>query len=133
MGLTSNEIEAANRAEAIALLVRAGYRVYRPEADCYGEDLILRTPRQKLLAVQLKGRMTVDWNRYGKKSLWMLFPSTKFRAGVGRKWFLVPHDKLYKLMKVKHGHASSFEGAWSCPTVPKSECLSLAKFEVTSS
>lgn len=35
IGLTSNEIEAANRAEAIALLIRAGYRVYRPEADCY--------------------------------------------------------------------------------------------------
>jgi hypothetical protein len=38
--LTANEIEAANRAEATALLIRAGYRVYRPEADCYGEDLI---------------------------------------------------------------------------------------------
>ena len=42
--LTSNEIEAANRAEATALLIRAGYRVYRPEADCYGEDLVVRTP-----------------------------------------------------------------------------------------
>src|SRR5258708_13769158 len=130
MELTANEIEAANRAEASSLLVRAGYRVYRPEADCYGEDLILRTPKGKLLAVQLKGRMTVDWNRYGKKSLWMLFPSTKFRASVGRKWFLVPHDKLYKLMKVKHGHASSFDGAWTCATFPKSTRLSLAGFEV---
>jgi hypothetical protein len=36
--LTANEIEAANRAEATALLIRVGYRVYRPEADCYGED-----------------------------------------------------------------------------------------------
>jgi hypothetical protein len=42
--LTNNEIEAANRAESTALLIRAGYRVYRPEADCYGEDLIVRTP-----------------------------------------------------------------------------------------
>ena len=41
---TANEIEAANRAEATALLIRSGYRVYRPEADCFGEDLILRTP-----------------------------------------------------------------------------------------
>jgi len=130
MGLTCNEIEAANRAEAIALLIRAGYRVSRPEADCYGEDLILRTPQGQLLPVQLKARMTVDKKRYGNKSLWMLFPSAKFRANVGRKWFLVPHDKLYKLMKVKHGHASSFDGVWSCATVPKSECLSLTGFEV---
>ena len=39
--LTSNEVEAANRAEATALLIRADYRVYRPEADCYGEDLVV--------------------------------------------------------------------------------------------
>jgi hypothetical protein len=32
MPLDSNEIEAANRAEATATLLRAGYRVYRPEA-----------------------------------------------------------------------------------------------------
>lgn len=56
--LKANEIEAANRAEATALLIRDGYRVYRPEADCYGEDLILRTPSGELRAVQLKSRMT---------------------------------------------------------------------------
>ena len=38
-GITDNELEAANRAEAMVLLIRAGYRVYRPEADAYGEDL----------------------------------------------------------------------------------------------
>src|SRR5881396_3754081 len=75
---TGNEIEAANRAEATALLIRVGYRVYRPEADCYGEDLVLRTPSGKLRAVQLKSRMTVDRHKYGGTSLWMLFPSTKF-------------------------------------------------------
>ena len=66
---TSNEIEAANRAEATALLIRAGYRVYRPEADCYGEDLILRTPTGELLPVQLKSRMTVNRDKYGSSSL----------------------------------------------------------------
>jgi len=62
--LTSNEKEAANRAEVTALLIRAGYRVYRPEADCYGEDLILRTPKGELRPVQLKARPEVDWKRY---------------------------------------------------------------------
>jgi phosphoglycolate phosphatase-like HAD superfamily hydrolase len=42
--LAHNEIEAANRAEATAILIRAGYRVYRPEADVSGEDLVIRTP-----------------------------------------------------------------------------------------
>ncbi len=60
INLTSNEIEAANRAEATEILIRAGFRVYRPEADCYGEDLILRKPNGELLAVQLKSRWTVD-------------------------------------------------------------------------
>lgn len=36
--------EAANRAEVTALLIRYGYRVYRPEADIEGEVLVLRLP-----------------------------------------------------------------------------------------
>jgi hypothetical protein len=36
MPITANEIEAANRAEATAILIRHGYRVYRPEADVSG-------------------------------------------------------------------------------------------------
>ena len=39
--MNSNEIEAANRAEATAILMRAGYRVYRPEADVSGENLVI--------------------------------------------------------------------------------------------
>jgi hypothetical protein len=131
MKLTSNEIEAANRAEATALLIREGYRVYRPEADCYGEDLIVRTPKGKFLVVQLKGSLAVDRNKYGSKSIWMLFPSRKFRTDVERKWFLVPHDKLYKLMEHEHGHADCFDGRWRSPTISKSDCLFLAKFELS--
>jgi len=52
--LTSNEVEAANRAEATALLIRAGYRVHPPEADCYGDDLVVRTPSGELLPLQLR-------------------------------------------------------------------------------
>jgi hypothetical protein len=91
--LTSNEIEAANRAEATEILIRAGFRVYRPEADCYGEDLILRNPNGELLAVQLKSRWTVDQKYFGH-SLWMLFPEEPYNPG--RRWFLVLHDELYK-------------------------------------
>jgi hypothetical protein len=127
-GITDNEQEAANRAEAMVLLIRAGYRVYRPEADAYGEDLILRTPTGKLRAVQLKGRMTVNRRKYGQKSLWMLFPSTTFRSDVRREWFLVPHDQLYEMLRKKHGKAPAFSKEWHCRTVPAADRKHLAKF-----
>ncbi len=50
--LTSNEIEAANRAEATAILIRTGFRVYRPEADVSGEDIVIRTPDGELCATR---------------------------------------------------------------------------------
>lgn len=132
-GLTSNELEAANRAEATALLIRAGYRVYRPEADCYGEDLIVRAPDGKLRAVQLKGRPHVDWNRYGKgRSIWMLFPDPK-SEGLGRKWFLVPHDEFYKWVKFRHGHTPKWNEAWNYPTVSRELNRFLARFIVVRS
>jgi hypothetical protein len=129
--LTPNEKEAANRAEVTALLIRAGYRVYRPEADCYGEDLILRTPNGNLRAVQLKARPEVDWNRYGGRSLWMLFPDPK--GSSGRKWFLVPHDEFYEWTKRKHGHAPKWKEAWSYPTVSEELGRFLHEFAVTPS
>jgi hypothetical protein len=109
--LTSNEIEAANRAEATALLIKTGYRVFSPEAACYGEDMILRTPSGELRSVQVKGRATVDLNRYGKKALWMLFPGGRSNSETGRNWFLVPHDLFYEWVKEKHGHTPK----WSDP------------------
>lgn len=115
--LSSNEIEAANRAEVTALLIRAGYRVYRPEADCYGEDLVLRAPDGKLLPTQLKSCPDVNWKKYGKRSLWMLFPDPK--SSNPRKWFLVPHDRFYEWAKEKHGRAPKWRDAWHWPYVPK--------------
>ena len=128
--LTPNEREAANRAEVTSLLIPAGYRVYRPEADCYGEDLILRTPNGQLRAVQLKARPEVDWNRYGGKSLWMLFPDPVGRGG--RKWFLVNHDKFYKWTKERHGRARGWKEAWSYPTVSKDLGRFLDRFTIAS-
>jgi len=127
-GITDNELEAANRAEAMVLLIRAGYRVYRPEADAYGEDLILRTPTGKLLAVQLKGRMTVNRRKYGQRFLWMLFPGTPFRTDVRRDWYLVPHDELYEMLRKKHGKAPAFAKEWHCREVPAADRTHLARF-----
>jgi hypothetical protein len=126
--LTTNEREAANRAEVAAILIRSGYRVYRPEADCYGEDLILRTPSGELRAVQLKASPDVNWKKYGKRSLWMLFPDPK--SSGPRKWFLVPHDKFYAWAKGRHGHAPKWNEAWHWPYVPRELGRFLRKFAI---
>lgn len=128
--LTPNEIEAVNRAGATALLIRSGYRVYRPEADCYGEDLILRTPTGELRSVQLKGRPTVDLNRYGKKALWMLFPEPK-NSEAGRNWFLIPHDLFYEWVKGKHGHTPKWSDTWNFPIISKQLGAFLNEFAIT--
>lgn len=130
VNLTSNEVEVANRAEAIAILIRKGYRVYRPEADCYGEDLVIRTPSGDLCAVQLKSRPTVDQGKYGsRRDLWMLFPDRK--PITARRWFLVPHASLYNWIKAKHGHAEKWNETWSCPKSTKALDEFLEAYEIT--
>lgn len=111
--LRSNEVEAANRAEATALLIRAGYRIYRPEADCDGEDLVVRTPAGKLRVAQLKSRPTVDKGRYWGRAIWMLFPDPT--GGPGRAWYLAPHDRLYRWFKRRSGQAPKWDGRWHTP------------------
>ncbi len=112
--LTSNEIEAANRAEATAILIRAGYRVYRPEADVSGEDLVVRSPDGNLCSTQMKGRPAVDWSCYGGREIWMLFPDPA-GAKPGRPWFFIKHDELFVWVKNRHGAAPGWSDAWSYP------------------
>lgn len=112
--LSSNLEEAGNRAEATAILIRKGYKVYRPEADDGGEDLVLRTPNGELLAVQLKGRLHVERDKYAAPAIWMLFPDSPWAADRARDWFLVPHDALFEIMRQRHRHADGFaEGKWT--------------------
>lgn len=127
--LLGNELEAANRAEVTALLIRAGFRVYRPEADVHGEDLVLRNPQGDLRSVQLKSRPHVDWHRYGDRGTWMLFPDPKFR--LGRDWFLIEHDRLFATFKEWHGHTPGWSDMWSTPTLSKKLRLYLDPFSQT--
>jgi hypothetical protein len=113
-----NEVEAANRAEVTALLIRAGYHVYRPEADIDGEDLVLRTPKPDgiLLSVQQKARPYVDRERYGGRGLYMLFPDPE--GGAGREWYLVDHDILLEYFMKHHGETQSGQkGIWYTPGI----------------
>jgi hypothetical protein len=118
--LSSNLLEAAKRAEVTALLIRAGYRVYRPEADTDGEDLVLRRPDGSLIPVQQKGRVHVEREKYSSRSIWMLFPDAPFNGVRQRHWFLVEHDLLYEWLEHQHGHAPGFaDGKWSCRSPAK--------------
>lgn len=129
--LPSPLIEAANRAEATARLIRAGYRVYRPEADVEGEDLVLRRADGELIAVQLKSRLTVDWNRYGERGTWMLFPDAPWNHTARREWFLVPHDQLYAFLADQHKHTQSFaEKIWSARQPTKTARVFLEPFRL---
>ncbi|QFT76773.1 hypothetical protein [Erythrobacter sp. THAF29] len=114
-----------------ALLIRRGYLVYRPEADVGGEDLVLRLPDERLAAVQLKSRMTVDWNRYGGKGMWMLFPDQPWNSLTRRCWFLVPHDELFEFLNENHGHTKSFaDKRWSAIRPSKAALLFLEDFKL---
>ena len=112
--MNSREIEAANRAEVTAILIRAGYRVYRPEADVSGEDLVVRTPAGELRQVQMKSRPTVEAKRYKGNDLWMLFPDPN-GPKPGRSWFFIEHDVLFDWIKKRHGTTKGWSEAWSYP------------------
>jgi hypothetical protein len=106
---STNAIEAANRAEVTAILIRAGYRVYRPEADVSGEDLVIRIPEGELRSVQMKARPLVHSKLYGGKryagsEMWMLFPDPTGDIP-GRPWFFIKHDMLFNWYKKRHGAA----------------------------
>lgn len=122
--------EAANRAEATALLIRYGYRVYRPEADIEGEDLVLRLPTGMLLGAQLKPRPLVDWRRYGGRALWMLFPDRSFTPDVRRSWFLIPHDMFFDWVRARHGHAPAWADHWGYPQMGKDLRAFLSDYEL---
>ena len=115
--LKSNEIEAANRAEATALLIRCRYRVYRPEADVSGEDLVIRKTDGTLVPVQLKSRLTVNRPKYGKDGTWMLFPDSNDQK-FGRSWFLISHNELFDYLKQEH---PKLIDAWHNGKISKAE------------
>jgi hypothetical protein len=121
-------IEAANRAEATALLIRQGYRVFSPEADVEGVDFVVRTPDSELRPVQLKGRPTADIARYGSASIWILFPEPG-QVPFRRKWFLVPHELLLAYVKERRRSEKPLKGR-SMSSIPKPLAKLIAKFEV---
>jgi hypothetical protein len=67
--------EASNRADATALLIRCGFRVYRPEADIGGEDLIVLTPHMHLRGKDARFEATYP---DGRKETLLLVPHYNF-------------------------------------------------------
>ena len=122
--------ESANRGEVTALLIRSGFRVYRPEADVYGEDLVVWSPNSETFhAVQLKGRPIVDKAKYGGRNIWMLFPSARYNPSVSRDWFLVPHDEFLSWVAERHTSVAT-TGHWSYPTISKDLAIFLQPYVI---
>ena len=116
---SNNQItEAINLNEVTSILLNKGFMLYRPEVDINGVDFLLKTPLGFIQKCQLKSRAYVEWNRYGGKDIFMVFPG---KGDVGnRDWYLIPHDKLFGILKQKHGHAPQWNHVkhgeyWHCP------------------
>ncbi len=96
-------IEAANRAEVTALLIRCSYRVYRPEADIEGEDLVLRLPDGTLGAAQLKPRDLRRPAAIRRPGPAHAVPRRPVHTGRAASVVLVPHDPLFLEVERRHG------------------------------
>jgi hypothetical protein len=123
-------VDAANRAEATAFLIRSGYKVYCPEADCDGEDLVVQHPSGELRAVRIKARPIVDWKRYGARRLWMLFPSAPYDHTALRGWFLILHDHFYNWVERRHLSAPKWASHWSYPIISEDLRAFLGEWEL---
>lgn len=77
--------------------------------------------------MQLKGRPTVEWLRYGGRSIWMLFPDPH-GPFPGRDWFLVDHDTFYAWVADRHGQSAKWEQSWSYSYISKSLGVFLAPY-----
>ena len=116
MRLGPQLVEAANRAEVSALLIRGGYRVFTPEADFEGVDLLLQDPDGGLRKTQMKARPTCD-GKYRGKDIWMLFPAPG-EVTFERDRFLIRYDNVYKEFKRRYKPAKDLVGR-SLSTMPK--------------
>ena len=99
------------------LLTRKGYEVHPPR-EIHGLRFLVKSPDRKYLECQFKRRAFVQWETLGNDELYMIFPG-KDEAG-SREWYLVPHDKLFEILKASHGHAPKWNNPklgeiWHCP------------------
>lgn len=101
--MNTNLIEAQNLNEVSALFLKKKFMIYRPEADIDGIDFIIQTPENSFLKCRLKSRAYVQWNKYGNKNIYMVFPGKG--NSFQREWYLVPHDILFEKLKEIHGNA----------------------------
>jgi hypothetical protein len=62
----------------------------------------------------MKGRPVVEWQRYGGRDIWMVFPDP-LGSQPGRPWFFIKHDELFAWVKNRHGAAQGWAEAWSYP------------------
>jgi|GEM_PF-3976197 len=115
--IESYESVRKNFKEVSSLLTKKGYEVHWPD-PVRGVRFSIKSPNGVIQKCQLKSRAFVEWDNYGGKGLNMVFPGNG-KLG-SRDWYLIPHDELFKIQKLRHGHAPKWDHPergeyWFCP------------------
>ncbi|MCW0925950.1 hypothetical protein [Weissella sp. LMG 11983] len=87
--------EHRNFHKLAAKLVDYGYVVSWLPVDDKGADIVaVHTVTSDVIKIQLKGRVTIDSEYFGK-NIYMAFP--KSDSEPNKNWVIVPHDELVKI------------------------------------
>lgn len=91
--LNGTQQEVYNFSKAASLLATYGFECARIQADSLGADFLAHhMVRGTVLAVQLKGRVTIHKKYLDNPDLWIMCP-------VDSGWLLIPHVTLVKFVK----------------------------------
>jgi hypothetical protein len=135
MELSSVQIEAINRNEVCSRFIRLGWKTATPDYDMGGVDLWLKRDSGPIIEVQLKSGICTDPDRYGNRDIWMLFPDKilNLNGKEPRNWYLIPHDKLFEVVRTKHGNSAKWNGKWRAPYVTADMAEKLSAFRIPES
>ena len=107
-------IEAINRTELDAVMLRRGYIPFLPVIDVGIDVIYYREADRKLRFVQAKGRVCIE-KKYNDRQIEIAFSEDG-------QWYLYPHDDLVKFCEANDlwVHTSSWQdkGAYSAENVP---------------
>lgn len=113
--LTTAFIEAINRTELDAVMLRRGYIPFLPVIDSGIDVVYFREADRDLRFVQAKGRVCIDQKYAGRK--------IEIAFSEDGQWYLYPHDDLVEFCKVArlwlHTPSWREKGGYSVKKIPE--------------
>ena len=108
-------IEAINRTELDAVMLRDGYIPFLPVIDGGIDVIYFREADAKILYVQTKGRVCI-YKKYLRRKIWMAFSEDD-------QWYLYRHDDLVKFCESEglwvHTPSWRNKGGYSVKKIPR--------------